>query len=291
MTNPMPVAPFSVADAARRTWPQLIEQMLDAVCLVEPEGLRIVAANAGAGKLFGRPAADLVGCPMPELAATPEDACFWREVSQGLAHELHSESFVTRRGGVAATARVDEAMAGEPGKAMAERPAEVMAEASTGVAGDVIPVVRRVSRVEPAPGTILYVVALRDRSAEVAAEHRADVQEAELQATLESVSDGILVIDRAGHISRMNRRFAQLWNVPDEMLLLRADDEVFAWMQDQVAFPIDYLRGLEALDDDAMATSTEPIELRSGASLERVATPQCCRGHPIGRVFTYRALG
>ena len=283
MTNPMPVAPFSVADAARRTWPQLIEQMLDAVCLVEPEGLRIVAANVGAGTLFGRAAADLVGCAMPELAATPEDACFWREVNQGLAHELHSESFVTRRGGVASMARVDEAIA--------EEPAQAMAEASTEVVDDVIPVVRRVSRVEPAPGTVLYVVALRDRSAEVAAEHRADVQQAELQATLESVSDGILVVDRAGHISRMNRRFAQLWNVPDEMLRLRADDEVFAWMQDQVAFPIDYLRGLEALDGDALAASTELIELRSGASLERVATPQCCRGHPIGRVFTYRAVG
>ena len=61
MHNPLPVDRFSVADAARRTWPHLIESMLEAVCLVEPEGLRIVAANGAAGRLLGLPPAELVG--------------------------------------------------------------------------------------------------------------------------------------------------------------------------------------------------------------------------------------
>ena len=259
MTNPMPVAPFSVADAARRTWPQLIEHLLDAVCLVEPESLRIVAANSAAGRLFKRGVGDLVGCAMHEMAATPEDECFWREVGDGTANEIHSASFIARTGDAAGP--------------------------------EVVPVVRRVSRVEPAPGTALYVLTLRDCSAEAAAERNAEVLQAELQATLESVSEGVLVTDRAGHISHFNRRFAQLWNVPQEMLLLRADDEIFAWMHAQVAFPADYLRRLGELQADAMATATELIELRCGTSLERATSPQCSRGRAIGRVCTYRAVG
>ena len=57
MNNPLPVDRFSVADAARRTWPHLIESMLEAICLIEPEGLRIVAANGPAGRLLGMPPA------------------------------------------------------------------------------------------------------------------------------------------------------------------------------------------------------------------------------------------
>ena len=60
--QPLPVDPFSVAEAARRTWPALIEAMLEAVCLVEPEGLRIVAAN-GAGRPPARRAAVRAGRP------------------------------------------------------------------------------------------------------------------------------------------------------------------------------------------------------------------------------------
>ena len=46
-----------------------------------------------------------------------------------------------------------------------------------------MPVTRRVSWIEPAPGTVLYVLALLDRSAEFEAGRSADVVKAELQAT------------------------------------------------------------------------------------------------------------
>ena len=252
MNNPLPVDRFSAADAARRTWPHLIESMLEAVCLVEPEGLRIVAANSPAGRLLGMPADDLVGRDMHELAATPEDECFWREVAANTSGCIVSESFVARPGGIA------------------------------------VPVTRRVSRIEPAPGAALYVLALLDRSAEFEAGRSADVVKAELQATLESVSDGVLVADLAGHISHFNRRFADLWELPDEMLLLRADDAVFDWMRLQVAEPRDYMIRLSEIDADTMLEATDRFALRSGRLIERTTAPQCSRGRPIGRVFSFR---
>jgi PAS domain S-box-containing protein len=252
--NPMPVDRFSVADAARRTWPQLIESMLEAVCLVEPEGLRIVAANEAAGELLGMLPSDLIGRDMHELAATPEDECFWREVAEGSGSGVVSETFVVRPG---------------------EPP---------------VPVLRRVSRVEPAPDTALYVVALRDRSAEMRALRHLESSQAELQATLESLDEGVLVTDLSGHIGNFNRRFAAIWNVPDEMLLLRADDEIFDWMRSRVADPREYVRRLADIDAADMMQATDRIQMRGGGALDRVTLPQCSRGRPVGRVFTYRAV-
>ncbi len=255
MNNPLPVDPFSVAEAARRTWPALIEAMLEAVCLVEPAGLRIVAANGAAGRLLGVEPAELVGRDMLATAPTPEDVAFWQQVAdKGRAPHILSDSFVTRAG------------------------------------GEAVPVVRRVSRIEPAPGNALYVVALYDRSEQMRVEAAAAATTAGLAATLESIADGVLVVDLAGHISHFNRRFSALWELPEEMLLLRADDEVFDWMRQRVESPGAYMQRLAEIDADAMLRATDTLHLRSGALIERVTLPQLSRGRPIGRVFSYRIV-
>jgi PAS domain S-box-containing protein len=255
VNNPLPVDLFNIADAARRTWPALIEAMLEAVCLVEPAGLRIVAANGAAGRLLGMEPAELVGRDMLATAPTPEDEAFWQQVgAKGRATHILSDSFVTRAG------------------------------------GESVPVVRRVTRIEPAPGNALYVVALYDRSEQMRVEAAAAATTAGLAATLESIADGVLVVDLAGHISHFNRRFSALWELPEEMLLLRADDEVFDWMRQRVESPGAYMRRLAEIDDDAMLRATDTIRLRSGALVERVTLPQLSRGRPIGRVFSFRVV-
>ncbi len=255
MNNPLPVDPFSVADAARRTWPALIEALLEAVCLVEPAGLRIVAANGAAGRLLGMEPAELVGRDMLATAPTPEDEAFWQQVAgKGRASHILSDSFVTRAG------------------------------------GEMVPVVRRVTRIEPAPGNALYVVALYDRSEQMRVEAAAAATAAGLAATLESIADAVLVVDLAGQISHFNRRFAALWELPEEMLLLRADDEVFDWMRQRVESPGAYMRRLAEIDEDAMLRATDTLRLRSGALIERSTLPQLSRGRPIGRVFSFRVV-
>jgi hypothetical protein len=96
------------------------------------------------------------------------------------------------------------------------------------------------------------------------------------------------VTDLAGHISNFNRRFSALWELPDEMLLLRADDEVFDWMRLQVAEPRDYMIRLAEIDAETMLEATDRFALRSGRLIERTTAPQCSRGVPIGRVFSFR---
>ena len=74
----------------------LIDAMLHAVWLVETDSLRIVAANAAAGTLMGVEPAWLVGRDMHELAATPEDICFWDDAVAGASQAIESDSWVRR---------------------------------------------------------------------------------------------------------------------------------------------------------------------------------------------------
>jgi PAS domain-containing protein len=66
-------------------WQALIEGMLEAVLLVDPIQLHILAANRAAHDLLKLPALSLNGKPVVDLAAAPEDLFFWEDVAAGLS--------------------------------------------------------------------------------------------------------------------------------------------------------------------------------------------------------------
>jgi diguanylate cyclase (GGDEF)-like protein/PAS domain S-box-containing protein len=235
-------------------WRTLIEAMLHAVWLVDARELRIVAANRAAGALMGRPADELLGKEVIALVATPEDLCFWGEVAAGLTDAIDSETLVCRADGA------------------------------------VVPVLRRVSHVEGEDGAAMYVVALHDRSEQVRTQRALENTAADLRATLESTQDGILVTDLSGRIRNVNRRFAHLWGMPEELLARHDDDAVLEWMRRSVADPGEYMRRLAAIDEATMLQATDTLTLHSGKVFERVTVPQCTGGRPIGRIFSFRDI-
>ena len=272
--RPHNVAPDTLAARTRTLalWQPLIEAMLHAVWLVDAQSLRIVAANRAAGMLLGMPLVELIGTEVLDLAATPEDLCFWGDVAGhvdgGRAQQIESETYVTRRDGTAAP--------------VLRRVCRLhMADAAAGAADS--------ARDGGADGA-LYCVALHDRSQQVRVERELELTVADLRATLESTQDGLLVTDLAGRIRNFNQRFAQVWGVPQALLGKRADDGVLDWMRASVTEPGAYMRRLAALDADAMLKATDLLELQGGRVLERVAMPQCTQGQPIGRVFSFRDI-
>ena len=239
------------------TWRRFIDAMLDAVWLVDAGTLRLVAANHAAGELMAMAPGELVGKEVLELAATPEDLCFWGEVSQGLVDQIESATLVTSADGATKA------------------------------------VMRRVSRVQGTGGSAagaLLVVVLHDCSQQLKAERELEAAAADLRATLESTQDGILVTDLAGRIRNFNQRFASLWQIPPELLTRREDDRVLEWMRRSVVDPAAYMRRLAAIDDATMLQASDVLRLHSGKVVERVTMPQCMRGQPIGRVYAFRDI-
>jgi diguanylate cyclase (GGDEF)-like protein/PAS domain S-box-containing protein len=242
-------APPPSADAVA-----MIEAMPLAVWLVDAATLRIVAANAAAAALLGTAIGQLVGREILDLAATPEDLCFWSEVADGTSQGIESDTFVRRFDGSTAT------------------------------------VTRRVRRTAQADGSELFVVSVQDRSEAVAAQTALDLALSELQATLESTADGILVTDLSGRVRNCNRRFASLWGVPDDLMQVRDDAALLEWMRRSVVDPSTYVQRLVALDGATMVQASDLLRLHSGRTLERVTQPLCTRGRPIGRVFSFRDI-
>ncbi|MFZ3082886.1 sensor domain-containing protein [Rhodoferax ferrireducens] len=235
-------------------WGLLIEGLIEAVWLVDPVSLRILAVNRAAADLLGLEAEDLVGKPAIELTVTPEDQFFWEDIAAGLVDGIHSETLLRGADGMA------------------------------------VPVERRVSRVWPEAGRAVYVVGIRDLRQQRRTEDELESLVAELRATLESTADGILVIDRSGDIRNYNRHFAAMWDVPEELLLNPNDRALHGHLASRVLDAAAYETRLRVIAESPLLETTDVLILITGRLLERVSRPQFSRGQATGRVFSFRDI-
>ena len=235
-------------------WEALIEGMLEAVLLVEPVQLTVVAANRAAHKLLGVPSHSLPGRSVIDLAAAPEDMFFWEDVAAGLSNNIYSETLLRREDGQA------------------------------------IHVMRRVTLARLDISTSMYVVAIRDHTDQRQVETELEKLISELRATLESTADGILVTDLDGSIRSYNHLFAKLWGLPEELLTSRNDAAVYAWMDNCMVDASHYNERLAAIRRSPLMEANDVLVLHSGKVLERVTLPQYARGRPIGRVYSFRDI-
>jgi len=109
-----------------------------------------------------------------------------------------------------------------------------------------------------------------------------------LEATLESTADGILVVDRAGRIVQFNRRFVEMWHIPDEILAYREDARVVAFVFEQLKDPEEFARVLTGIYNQPDASSFDIVEFKDGRVFECCSQPQYLVGQVVGRVFSHR---
>lgn len=235
-------------------WAPLLDAMRQAAWIVDGRSLQVRHANDAAAGLLGVPRLQLLGKDAATLIATPEDLAHWDDVRAGHAGSLHSDT--------------------------------VLVDAT----GRLVPVTRSIRSLVNDGTHPHLLVSVEDRSEAFRQQEASDSLVAELQATLESTGDGILVTDMAGRIRGFNRRFAQMWGMPEDLLLAHQDTAVFDWMRRSVVDPEVYQRRVDAIQEATLLQATERITLLSGQELERVTQPQSSRGRPCGRVWAFRDL-
>ena len=112
---------------------------------------------------------------------------------------------------------------------------------------------------------------------------------ATLHATVEASLDGVVVVDQDRKVIAFNRRFLEIWDLPealvrdgDHQLILRHASRV-------VANPRLFHRRVLDLKDDPTASSHEEVPLRDGRILERHSAPILLpAGTAYGRVWFLR---
>ncbi|MCW5609948.1 MAG: EAL domain-containing protein [Rubrivivax sp.] len=237
------------------SWSALLDGLPQAAWVVALADGCVVAANCEAARLFGRPPQALLGLPADELAASPEDLAYWAGARCGDATPLESDTVLA------------------------------------GPAGGSLHVTRSIRPVTlDGAGATHALVTVSDRSAVQAAEAEREMLLAELQATLEATADGILVTDLSGRLRAFNRRFAEIWGLPPDLLAGRDDAAIQAWMHRSVLDAEAYERRLQALRHATLISASDRLELHGGQVLDRVTRPLFFAGRPQGRVFSFRDL-
>ncbi len=111
-----------------------------------------------------------------------------------------------------------------------------------------------------------------------------------LRATLDSTADGILVADADGKIVTYNRRFVEMWRIPDAITASRDDDSLLAFVLDQLKEPGRFVRRTAGLYAQPKEESHDILELKDGRVFERYSPAQRKGNRPVGRVWSFRDI-
>jgi PAS domain S-box-containing protein len=138
---------------------------------------------------------------------------------------------------------------------------------------------------EGAPALLSFArdVTEQHRAREVL-EHTVSLQ----HATLESTTDGLLVVDTEGRIVSYNRQFAEMWHVPEQVLEQGYDRAALLFVLDQLSDPAQFLAKVQELYAQRDAKSFDVLQFKDGRTFERYSQPQRVSGRSVGRVWSFR---
>ncbi|MCG6972926.1 MAG: PAS domain S-box protein, partial [Desulfobacterales bacterium] len=108
-----------------------------------------------------------------------------------------------------------------------------------------------------------------------------------LNSILESTADGILVGERDGIFSYENSRFAEMWNIPKEVVATKKRDKLHEIISDQLKDSSAFFSRLMELyqsEDEHL----DFVEFKDGRVFERFSTPLNRDGQITGRVWSFR---
>jgi PAS domain S-box-containing protein len=111
-----------------------------------------------------------------------------------------------------------------------------------------------------------------------------------LKATLDSTTDGILVVDPKGKIVSHNQRFLDLWRIPREVAEARDDDQALAFVLDQLEDAPAFLDRVRLLYAHPKDESFDLIRFKDGRVFERYSRPQMVGEICVGRVWSFRDI-
>ncbi|MGO0063057.1 EAL domain-containing protein [Brevibacillus fluminis] len=112
-----------------------------------------------------------------------------------------------------------------------------------------------------------------------------------LKATQESLLDGILIVDSHRKIIGHNRRFAEMWQLPDELLSGREEPEALRFVLDIVEHGELFYQWVERVYADPDRVAREEVLLKNGRVIDMYTQPAVAKdGIPFSRIWYFRDI-
>ena len=111
--------------------------------------------------------------------------------------------------------------------------------------------------------------------------------EVQLQVILESTADGILAIDNMGKVIKTNKRFAELWRIPQDLFDTRDDNALINYVLNQLVNPEEFLAKVRLLYQST-AEDSDMLVFKDGRIFERFSVPLFMSDSSIGRIWSFR---
>ena len=109
-----------------------------------------------------------------------------------------------------------------------------------------------------------------------------------LAATLESTTDGILVVSRERTVSGYNRRFLEIWRMSEEQIASHSTRNMLDFVLPQLVDPAVFTDCIERLWNHPEQESFDVLEFKDGRVVERYSRPQYIEQTVVGRVWSFR---
>ncbi len=140
-------------------------------------------------------------------------------------------------------------------------------------------------------GSVEYLITLlNDISERKQAENDLKISLSLLKATLESTTDGILVVNNERKITGYNSRFETIWKLPSINIEQTDDQKLVQSVMSQLIDPDTFFTKVNSLYNNPHEDSFDLLEFKDGRIIERYSIPQRLDDKIVGRVWSFRDI-
>jgi PAS domain S-box-containing protein len=93
-----------------------------------------------------------------------------------------------------------------------------------------------------------------------------------LKATMESISDGMLILSKSGRILHCNSRFMEIWSIPPEVIARGDDQSLLEYVLPQIVDPDQFISRVQEVYRSPARTE-DLLHFKNGLLIERYAFP------------------
>ena len=110
-----------------------------------------------------------------------------------------------------------------------------------------------------------------------------------ISTIFESTADGLLVVSTSGDVICTNKKFKNIWDIPEEIIKKKKDRELLKFIYGKILEPKKFMNDVERLYD-SFEESLDTVYLNSGKIFECYSSSIVLNNKIVGRVWSFKDI-